>query len=204
VEIVDCRELRLADVRRATQVIAQAFVNDPLFAYILPLRRTRIRTLQKSFRAYGTINIQNRRGFGVGEPLVGIAFWLEPEIPDVSIYVKSTVLFIPLRLTLYPIGYFWVKGIIKQTDLLHQKYARKPHYYLDNIAVLPGEQGKSISSRLIRPFLDKADENKLSVYTDTVTWKNVSLYEHFGCKCMEECAVKNTGITMGSLIRPVQ
>jgi GNAT superfamily N-acetyltransferase len=199
-----CRVLALTDVEQAAQVIAQAFVDDPLCACMLPLRRTRVRTSKKFFRLYGTLNIQIQGGFGVGEPLKGVAYWLEPAKPDLSINFKSLGLFIPLLFTFYPIGYFRAKAIIKQTDLLHQKYASEPHYYLDNIGVLPSEQGKGISSRLIRPFLEKADAENVCVYTDTVTRGNVSLYEHFGFHCVEECAVVRTGVTLWALRRPVQ
>ena len=199
-----CRVLALTDVQQAAQVIAQAFVDDPLCTYMLPLRRTRVRTLKKFFRFYGTVNIQIQRGFGVGEPLKGVAYWLEPTKPDLSINIKSLGLFIPLLFTFYPIGYFRAKAIIKQTDLLHQKYSSEPHYYLDNIGVLPSEQSKGISSLLIHPFLEKADTEKVCVYTDTVTRGNVSLYEHFGFQCVEECSVERTGVTMWALRRPVQ
>jgi ribosomal protein S18 acetylase RimI-like enzyme len=198
------RVLGMADVEQVAQVISQAFVDDPLCAYMLPMRRTRIGTLKKFFRAYGTVNIQNQRGFGVGQLLKGVAFWLEPNKPDISINVKSLGLFVPLLFTFYTIGFFRARSIIKQTDLLHQKYTGEPHYYLDNIGVLPSEQGKGISSRLIRPLLEKADAEKVIVYTDTVTLNNVSLYEHFGFQCMEECAVGRTGITVWALRRPVQ
>jgi ribosomal protein S18 acetylase RimI-like enzyme len=198
------RVLELPDVEQAAGVISQAFMDDPLCTFMLPLKRTRVKTLYKFFRAYGTVNIQNRRGFGVGEPLKGVAYWLEPGKEDVSVNIKSLRLFIPLLFTFYPIGYFRSKEIIKQTDLMHKKFASEPHYYLDNIGVLPGEQGKGISSRLIRPFLQKADEEKISVYADTVTRRNVSLYEHFGFKCVEECAIGRTGVTVWALLRPIQ
>lgn len=163
-----------------------------------------MKTLKKFFRAYGTMNIQNQRDYGVGDPFTGIAFWLQPAEPDISIKIRSLGSFIPFLFTFYPIGYFRVKAIIKQTDLLHQKFAFESHYYLDNIGVLPSEQGKGISSRLIRPFLEKADAQKMSVYTDTVTRSSVSLYEHFGFQCVEECAIEKTGITVWALHRPVQ
>ena len=198
------RVLEISDVPQAASVISQAFIDDPLCAYMLPLRRTRTKTLYKFFRAYGTVNIQNQRGFGVGEPLKGVAYWLEPSKADISVNLKSLGLFLPLLFTFYPLGYFRAKAIIKQTDLLHQKYASEPHYYLDNVGVLPSEQGKGISSRLIRPFLEKADEEKVSVYTDTVTSSNVSLYEHFGFQCVERYTVAKTGITVWALLRPVQ
>jgi GNAT superfamily N-acetyltransferase len=88
--------------------------------------------------------------------------------------------------------------------LLHQKYASEPHYYLDNIGVLPAEQGKGYSSRLIRPTLDKADAEKTIVYTDTVTQANVRLYEHFGFQTMQDSPIEGTGITVWALRRPVQ
>lgn len=199
-----CRVLVPADVEQAALVISQAFADDPLCAFMLPMRWTRIPTLKKFFGAYGTMNIQNQRGFGVGEPLKGVAYWLEPAQPEISIKLKSLAVFLPLLFTFYPIGYFKAKPIIKRTELLHQKYASQSHYYLDNIGVLPSEQGKGISSRLIRPFLEKADTEKAIVYTDTVTRSNVSFYQHFGFQCMEECAVGWSGITVWSMLRPFQ
>jgi ribosomal protein S18 acetylase RimI-like enzyme len=199
-----CRALELSDVEPAAEVIAHSFVNDPLCTFMLPQERTRVQTLYKFFRAYGTVNIQNQRGFGVGKPLKGVAFWLEPGKADISVSLKSLRLFIPLLFTYYPLGFLRAKAILKQTDLLHQKYTHEPHYYLDNIGVLPGEQGKGISSRLIRPFLKQADEEKVSVYTDTVTRSNVSIYEHFGFECVEESAIGTTGVTVWALRRPIQ
>ena len=201
---LDCRLLEISDVELAATVISQAFVDDPLCAFMLPIKRTRVRTLKKFFRAYGAVNIRNQRGYGIGEPLSGVAFWLEPEKPNISISVKSLGLFIPLLFTFYPIGLMMASAVLKKTDLLHQKYAGEPHYYLDNIGVLPSERGKGISTRLIRPFLNKADEEKVIVYTDTVTRANVALYEHFGFRCMEEYAVEGTGITIWALRRPFQ
>ncbi len=122
---------------------------------------------------------------------------MEPDKSDLSIIIKSLGLFIPLLFSFYPIGYFRTKAIIKQTDLLHLKYASQPHYYLDNIGVLPGEKGKGTSSRLIRPFIEKADAERVCVFTDKVTKGNVSLLEHFGLQYVEEYPVDRTGIVRG-------
>jgi ribosomal protein S18 acetylase RimI-like enzyme len=200
----DCRQLSPADVEPATLVIAQAFVDDPLCSFMLPFDKTRVRTLRKFFHAYGEVNIKNRRGFGAGDPLSGVAFWKSPMQDNLSISVKSLSKFLPLLLTWYPVGYFRAKAILKQIDVLHEKHAGVPHYYLDNIGVLPSARGKGISSKLIRPFLEKADAGKTPVYTDTVTRSNVALYEHFGFQCVEECLVAGTGVTVWALLRPVR
>jgi ribosomal protein S18 acetylase RimI-like enzyme len=198
------RPLTLSDVDQAAHVISQAFVNDPLCLFLLPFKRTRVKTLYKFFRAYGEVSIKNQRGFGVGDPLQGVAYWKFPQQEGMSISVKSLSIFLPLLFTFYPIGYFRAKPVINQIDTLHEKHASEPHFYLDNLGVLPSAQGKGWSSKLIRPFLEMADTQKTIAYTDTVTRSNVALYEHFGFQCVEECAVPGTGLTVWALRRPVQ
>jgi ribosomal protein S18 acetylase RimI-like enzyme len=200
----DCRLLTLSDVEPAAQVIAQAFVDDPLCAFMLPFKRTRAKTLHTFFRAYGEVNIQNQRGFGVGQPLQGVAYWKSPRQADLSISVKSLAIFIPLLFSVYPMGYIRARAVLKQIDTLHQKHANAPHFYLDNIGVLPAARGQGVSSKLIRPFLASADAEQVMVYTDTVTRSNVGLYEHFGFQCVDESTVAGTGLTIWALRRPVQ
>lgn len=197
------RLLTLADMEQAAQVIAQSFVVDPLISYMLPFEASRGKTLVKFFRVYGEISIRNQRGYGIGEPLQGVAYWKFPEQEDMSISVKSLWKFLPLLFTMYPIGYFRARTILSQIDALHKKYAGEPHFYLDNLGVLPSARGKGLSSKLIRPFLEMADEQKVIAYTDTVTISNVPLYEHFGFQCVEKSPIAGRGITVYALRRPV-
>lgn len=83
------RQLALEDVEPEAQVIAQAFVEDPLCCFMLPLRWTRLPTLRTFFRVYGEIQIKAGRGCGAGEPLQGVAYWKFPDQQDVSISVKT-------------------------------------------------------------------------------------------------------------------
>ncbi|MBI2332412.1 MAG: GNAT family N-acetyltransferase, partial [Chloroflexi bacterium] len=185
-------------------VISKAFVDDPLTSYMLPFKRSREKTLFKFFRIYAEINIKAGRGFGVGDPLQGVAFWKFPSQDSMSISVKSLGKLLPLLFTMYPIGYFRARKILEQTDALHSKHAAEPHFYLDNLGVLASARGHGLSSKLIRPFLQMADEQKVSAYTDTVTKANVPLYEHFGFQCVEESFIIGTGITVYAMKRPIQ
>lgn len=198
----NCRLLTLSDVEQAAHVISQAFVNDPLCVYMLPIQRTRPKTLYKFFRLYGEVSIKNKRGYGIGDPLVGVAFWKFPDQDDLSISLNSLRKLLPLLFSFYAIGYLRARAIIKEQETMHQQYASQPHFYLDNIGVLPAAQGQGLASRLIRHFLDKADQQQVNVYTDTVTRSNVALYEHLGFQCVEERPVPNTGITVWGLLRP--
>jgi len=198
------RALTPPDVAQAARVMSQAYVDDPLCAFMLPFKRTRASTLTKFFRVYGDLNIKGGRGFGVGDPLEGVAFWEYPDQANLSISVKSLTGFLPLLFTLYPLGLIRAREALKQTEALHQKHAKQPHFYLDNVGVAPDARGKGLSSALIRPVLELADSQKALVYTDTVTRANVSLYEHFGFQCVDEINVPQTGLTVWALRRAVQ
>ncbi len=200
----DFRPLTLSDVEPAASIIAQAFLNDPFIAFMLPIKAGRIQTLVKFFRIYGEINIKNGRGYGTGDPLQGVAYWKTPEQASLSISLKSLGKFLPLLFTLYPIGYIRARTVFEHTENLHQKYAPEPHFYLDNLGVLPSAQGKGWSSKLIRPILALADQQKATTYTETTARGNVGLYEHFGFQCVQEKPVPGTGVTIFALLRPVK
>ncbi|MBI3159167.1 MAG: GNAT family N-acetyltransferase [Chloroflexi bacterium] len=197
----DPRLLTPADADRAAWVIAQAFLEDPLVAFMLPNARSRPRTLLKFFRAYGTAGIRSGRVYGVGDPLQGVAYWNPPGGEGLSISVKSLGAFLPILFTAYPLGIARARPALDLQDALHKKHAPAPHYYLDNIGVLAEARGKGLASLLIRPFLQQADAQHVAAYTDTYTDANVPLYEHFGFEVVEEAAVPALGLTLWALRR---
>jgi GNAT superfamily N-acetyltransferase len=87
---------------------------------------------------------------------------------------------------------------------MQQQYALEPHYYLNTIGVVREAQGKGRASQLIKPVLAEADEQAISVYTETMTPSNVPLYEHYGFVCREEYDVPNTDLKIWALYRPAQ
>jgi ribosomal protein S18 acetylase RimI-like enzyme len=200
----DLRLLTLSDVDAAANVAAQAFIDDPLCAFMLPFRRSRCATLYKFFRAYGEVSIKNKRVYGTGQPLQGVAFWKFPDQAELSVSVKSLGRLLPLFFTLYPIGLLRARTILAHVERMHEKYASQPHFYLDNLAVLAAGRGQGLSSKLVRPFLAMANERKMNVYTDTENRANVPLYEHFGFQVMEEAPIGDTGVTIWALRRPIQ
>lgn len=201
---IGSRLLTLGDVEAAANVLALAFQDDPLCAFMLPNRRTRTATLRKFFRAAGAINIRHGRVYGAGDPLQGVAFWESPDHNATPVSVKMLGKFLPLLFTQYPLGLYRARPILREIDALHAAHAPEPHYYLDNLGVLPTAQGQGFASRLIRPVLEMADSRRALVYTDTVTPANVPLYEHFGFERVATKQIANTGVTVFALKRPAR
>jgi ribosomal protein S18 acetylase RimI-like enzyme len=200
----EIRPLTPTDTGAAAHVLAQAFIEDPMCVTMLPVRRTRAATLAKVFGVMGGLSIRSGRGYGVGDPLQGVAYWKSPTEKSLSLRVSDLGRLLPLVFTFYPVGLLRVRSVLKTIDALHDQHASQPHYYLDNLGVLPAARGQGLSSRLVRPFLDKADAEGVCAYTDTVTPANVGLYEHFGFTVMDAIHVGGTGITVWSLLRSPQ
>jgi GNAT superfamily N-acetyltransferase len=193
------RQLTLSDLEPMAQVLARSFAEDPLVSFILPNARTRVQTVAKFFRAMGRLNIRAGSAFGAGDPLEGVAVWSFPNKPEASASPKDLLSFLPVLFSSYVIGARRARPIFHQIDANHKKHAPEPHYYLDNLGVLASARGKGLSSRLIRPFLEMADSQKVIAYTDTVTDANVPLYEHFGFECVERNPIEGTGVTVYAL-----
>lgn len=198
------RLLTASEAESAARVISKAFMDDPLIRFMLPFKPTRFRTMYKYFRPMTEISIHHGKVSGVGEPLQGVAYWKSPEQKPMSVSLKNLGQFLPLLLTLYPLGFLRARKLLEKTETMHAQYASEPHFYLENLGVSESARGQGFSSQLLCPILDRADEQQVTVYTDTTNPANVPLYEHFGFKCVEAAAFPDLGLAVFALHRPIQ
>jgi ribosomal protein S18 acetylase RimI-like enzyme len=86
-------------------------------------------------------------------------------------------------------------------DNLHKKHVHAPHCYLFFIGVDPAYQGKGYAGRLIRPVLERLDRKKIPCYLNTQNEKNVSLYEHFGFRVVDQLTLPGSDILHTAMLR---
>jgi ribosomal protein S18 acetylase RimI-like enzyme len=68
---------------------------------------------------------------------------------------------------------------------IERHHLRGAHYYFANIGVAPEAQGQGLGSRLMRPTLDRCDEEGLPAYLEASSERNAALYERLGFQCTE-------------------
>ncbi len=83
----------------------------------------------------------------------------------------------------------------------HDELAPAKHWYLAVLAVDPQHQGKGYGSRLLNEMLSNIDEEGLPCYVETEGKKNVSMYQRFGFKVIEEFTVPNTTDKLVAMLR---
>jgi ribosomal protein S18 acetylase RimI-like enzyme len=195
------RLLTLADLKRAVYVLARAFQDDPLFKYLVPDIRKRQYVLEIFFSIFLKFSIQNFKAYGVSKPIDGVAIWSFPNLKGMYLSGLFGIDLLKLVFSRMTFSFFKMLNIFSKSEKMRKKYAPKPHYYLEAIAVLPKFQGKGLASKLIKPFLKKADKELVGIYTETMKASNVTLYEHFGFQCIEKYQLPNTDVNLWALFR---
>lgn len=68
---------------------------------------------------------------------------------------------------------------------IERRHLRGAHYYFSNIGVAPEAQGRGLGSTLMRPTLDRCDQEGLPAYLEASSERNAALYERLGFQCTE-------------------
>ena len=156
-------------------VLSRAFYDDPYYLWIMPNDKRRMaqlhwwmRILLRYTLLYGSIHHT--------EDHKGIAMWVGPDEP-----VLNDVKILSMGLVMYPFK-IGIRNFLRVLDISGQwskehKRLRKRHYYLMVIGVEPEFQGKGIGSRLMQVGLDRADDEELECYLETVTEEDVEFYK---------------------------
>jgi ribosomal protein S18 acetylase RimI-like enzyme len=74
----------------------------------------------------------------------------------------------------------------------HARHLRRPHYYVRDIGVRPDTQGRGLGSALMRPLLDRCDQESLPAYIEASSERSAALYERLGFRHIEELRVWNS------------
>lgn len=69
---------------------------------------------------------------------------------------------------------------------IRRKFIDESAWYVMQFGVTPSKQGLGIGSSLMKPFLSWLDNNKLDCYLETLKFKNVDMYRHYGFELKEE------------------
>jgi ribosomal protein S18 acetylase RimI-like enzyme len=172
-----------ATVRKATPreldslaaVLARAFHDDPVARWIVKHDGRRLRFLQRNFRLF-----LRRLWFAqdecyTTENVAGAIVW---ELPG---RWKAGV---PGQLRLLP-AMLAINGRLlprwgRALAAMESNHPAEPHYYLPVVGVEPQWQGRGLGTALLRPVLERCDDEKLPAYLEASSPRNRALYQRHG------------------------
>jgi ribosomal protein S18 acetylase RimI-like enzyme len=184
----------------AASVLARAFVDDPVWAWIVPGRERRDRLLPWLFR----VSLDGARDDGTlwvtqGE-IHAVARWLGPGRGRGQPRLGSlpSLALAPFRLRA---GVRRAAAFGRAHAKLRKEIAPGSHWYLAGIGVDPAFQNRGLGGVVMAPGLDRADADGLPAALVTATSRNHSFYERHGFEIAAVRRVPNGGPELWGMVR---
>jgi GNAT superfamily N-acetyltransferase len=169
------RPATTTDRQRLAEVLAAAFADDPVFEHLLPMG---IRRRQQRLRRIFELEIPRslrHEGLWSAADGAGAALWYPPGQWRA-----------PLWTTIWQ-GPAATRAFGRRTVLASQTLAMlqkhhpsQPHWYLLYLGTEPARQGTGIGSSLLRPMLERCDQQGIPAYLEATTERNRALYRRHG------------------------
>ena len=200
IEIQKLTSLSNVQLKLVSEVLSDAFQEDPVFSKLIPNDKERHKTLFKIFKFQ--IKYCLKHGIVLSTSnLKGISLWFPPKNVFISIWksIKSGSLSLIFKIK-------WKNlDILRKYDgfseYLHKKLAPNPHWYLSTIGIDPKHQGKGIGRRMLSFMVKKIAKDQKTIFLETNSRRNVKLYKHFGFRNLHKVLTPGTNIYHWSMIR---
>jgi GNAT superfamily N-acetyltransferase len=186
--------------RLASEIMGKAFLNDPLWKYLIPDEAKRARAVSLSMNVLVRYSLLYGKIFTT-PTLDGVACWLPPgeTTPSFSRLVRIGIRNAPFQLGWT--GFRRYLAIENYCGKVHKSIVSGKHWYLWGLGVKPSLQGLGIGGMLMQPVLALADNDRLSCYLETMNEKNVPFYEKYGFRVVSDGAVPTHAAYVWALLR---
>jgi GNAT superfamily N-acetyltransferase len=179
----DLRPATAQDVGRLKTALAEAFMEDPMFGWLMP--------------EDGRRHARLRRYFGIELRRLALArgrVWTTNNLAGAALSLPPGAWRSPLRVTLLEGSAFGLHlhraaRLGAAIEWRHMRQVRERHYYVRDVGVRPDMQGQGLGSALLSPTLDRCDREGLPAYLEASSERNAALYERLGFRLTDELRV---------------
>jgi GNAT superfamily N-acetyltransferase len=183
-------------------VLARAFGDDPLMAYVLPDAAERSRLMPWYYEALVRYAYLAGEVHTTAGEVVGGAVWL-PEGDAASapgLLAAAGLLETPAVLGAGP--FERLSGAVRHLRQRRLRDAPPAHWYLSLLGVEPARQGTGVGGALLRPMLVRADAEERTCYLETFVAGNVPFYRRYGFDVVTTEVEPRSGLALWTLRRP--
>lgn len=167
-------------IHKATEIMVDAFNQDPMFQYIEPENVTKKEKISFIFWNSTLELAQNYQHIYTTKDIKGIAAWMPPEVYPMGVLDILKLLRLGFYKMPFTLGFEGLKRFLPLFELMdkyHSQNMHQPHWYLFGLGVSSSSQGQGIGRSLIQPILNRADAEGLPCYLETFTEKGVHFYQ---------------------------
>jgi len=171
-----------ADRSDLNDVLSAAFLDDPVFVWLVPDRAERAQILPGVFDAFADVFARHDHTYvavaGAGITVAGVGMWAPPGVTPV--HPDDEAAFGERLATLAAPHMERIGACMAVFEAAHPA---EPAWYLQFLATAPTHQGQGVGSALLRTVLDAADRAGEAAYLEATSPRNRALYERHGFVC---------------------
>jgi GNAT superfamily N-acetyltransferase len=164
--------------------LADAFAEDPVFAWLIPPRlRGRDRRMRTFFTSMSRGYLRQGKPCYVTGDGSAAALWAPPgswALPLGQVVLESAPAGLAFRSRLLR-----ALRVQMQIERLHTRHGT-PHWYLGYLGTRHGQQSKGLGTGLLREVLAGADASGVPAYLESSNERNLPLYERNGFRVVGE------------------
>ena len=176
------------DREKLVSVMARAFDDDPFANWAAAQDKRRARRIYDFMDVAYRITSRHGDVFTT-DGIEGGALWSPPGKWKMGTLQQLMLMPAMLRVATWR----RVPMLMRGMTMVEKKHPHEPHYYLLALGVEPDLQGRSLGTQLMRPILEKCDQEGIPAYLESSKEKNVPLYERNGFKVTEQLTLPNDG-----------
>jgi hypothetical protein len=190
-------------IEKACKVAGSAFQDDPVTIFTYPDERERKEKLQYGFHMIYRYGIKHGLTYATSKNLEGITIWLPPNktSPSTWTMMRYGGFYAMRKVGLKLKAMKRTMVIFNYEDEKHKELVPYDHWYFQNIAVKPEEQGKGYGGLLISTMVRNIERDGLPIYVETNTEKNVKIYKKFGFEILEHVIIPKTDVPLWCMLR---
>lgn len=193
--------LTKAQLKQAAQMVARAFQDDPLYICLLPDAEERKKILPYFYQFGIRFRVLYGEIYATSQKLEGIVAWIRSEKIEKTLWKNLRAGWFSFSRKVDKEFISRRQSIAKFSDMKHKLHAPFRHWYLSPIAIDSNHQGKGYASILMKPMLDRIDQELLPCYLEAYNEKNIPIYEHYGFKLLEKSTIPGINLSHWAMLR---
>ena len=195
-------DLEPKHIPAAAQVLAAAFRDDPLFRYIYADFDRYDRAAPWMFGTWTAWAIRYGRAWGT-PGLEAVALRRPPGTYQMSLWSMVRAGMLPAPVRMGWAAFNRLERFVAAAERAHNEImGDRPHWYCQNVATAPAEQGKGFGAAVMGHTFALADADHLPCYIETETERAMAVHRHFGYELQRRVEVPGTDFHFFVMVRP--